>query len=111
MHAKNALQGKKEFVVAKQDIEKNIAAYTRNMGYLAATIGGELLKHGKNDEKKNILTWIWGGNHWQRHDDLSEKRVPNTGTWILRCPEFQDWQCNDGPRALICHGMRTLTLR
>lgn len=103
--AKNALQGKMEFVSVREDIEKRILAYTRAMGSLTATMAGELLRHDKDDERMNILVWLWGGNYWQRHDDLNDKRVSNTGTWIFRSPEYQNWHRGDSSRSLICHGM------
>lgn len=59
------------------------------MGSLTATIGEELLRHDKDDQRKAILDWIWGGKYSDRHVKLCEDRIANTGSWILKTPEFQ----------------------
>jgi hypothetical protein len=33
------------------------------MGSLTARMGGELLKHDKDDERTAMLNWIWGGKY------------------------------------------------
>ena len=104
-HIQNGLQGKKKFVTAKEDIAKKISDYKATMGSLTATMGGELLKHNKDENRKNILVWLWGGEVWRRHDELSATRVANTGTWIIGSPEFQAWKSGDHSRSLICYGM------
>ena len=76
------------------------------MGSLTAIMGGELLKHDKDDERTAMLNWVWGGKYWDRHTKLSEDRVSNTGSWILKTRELRDWQQSLVSRSIICHGMR-----
>ena len=105
-HAQNALKGKSEFVSKKLEIKENIRSYMAAMGSLTAIMGGELLRHAKDEDRLAILSWLWDGDIWKRHEDLSGTRVANTATWILGRPEFLGWQRGEPSRHLICHGMR-----
>ena len=102
--------GTSEFVDAKRKIEKMIEVYSASLNSLAVTIGGELLRHDKTEKRQKVLEWLWSGDTWLKHHDLQKRRVLNTGTWILRNAEFREWFSGDGPRFLLCQGIRTLFL-
>ena len=90
-HAKNALEGKTEFVSVKEGIKEKSTSYTAAMGSLTAIMGGELLRHDKDDERRAIIAWIWQGKIWEKHDELTHDRIQDTGEWIFERSEFQDW--------------------
>jgi hypothetical protein len=94
------------FVDAKRKIEKMIEVYLASMNALAVTMGGELLRHDKTEKRQKILEWVWSADTWLKHGDLKRRRIPNTGTWILENHDFKKWFTGEGPRFLICHGIR-----
>lgn len=94
------------FVDAKRKIEKMTEVYSASMNALAVTMGGELLRHDKTEKRQKILEWVWSADPWLKHGDLKRRRIPNTGTWILENQDFKKWLTGEGPRFLICHGIR-----
>ena len=57
--------------------------------------------------RREILDWVCHESIGTTvHDQYQEQRVPESGTWFLRSPEFQDWVENNGAILLFCHGIR-----
>jgi hypothetical protein len=104
--AKQFLKGN-EFGFAKAGVEEAIKVYTSSMGYLTATMTVELLRQDRENNKHQILNWIWTGDTWKKHKFLHQKRVPGTGEWVLNSSEFKSWDSGDQSTSLICHGIRT----
>lgn len=76
------------------------------MGFLTATMTAELLHHDKSERREKILTWLWTGDYWKRHQLLRSQRVANTGDWFLECEAFQKWKSGTGTSLLISLGIR-----
>lgn len=103
--AKTVLIDKTEFVDAKAEIDIQVQKYHNAMGSLTATMGAELLKHDKEEKRQKILQWLGPDTDWNRHKELSEKRVMNTGKWVLQSPQFQNWW-NESSQSFVCYGIR-----
>ena len=59
---------------------------------------------GVEDEKSEILAWLFPLEPRIRHQGLRTRRADNVGEWLLRTDEFQRW-CNEGEHAtLFCYG-------
>lgn len=99
----DALEGKEDFVNAKQKIDDATGEYTASMGYLTATVSVAIMRHDIEEKRRRILQWLWSGDCWQRHKELRDLRIEDTGKWVLE--DVKSWVDGNGP--IVCHGMRS----
>jgi hypothetical protein len=100
----------KEIDGAKSAIDSAGQKDKDSMGYLTATMTAELLHHDKGERREQILTWLWSGDYWKRHQYFQSQRVPNTGDWFLNSEAFTKWKTGTGSGLLISLGIRTFSL-
>ncbi|KAJ7117132.1 hypothetical protein C8R44DRAFT_593899, partial [Mycena epipterygia] len=55
-------------------------------------------------QRQQILEWMSPLNSFQRQADIFGRWQPGTGSWLLRSPEFRDWESAFG-KTLWCRGM------
>jgi hypothetical protein len=58
--------------------------------------------------RKSILKWVLADSVSTKHEALLEKRVSNTGQWLLTDPRFQDWVSGSTSQLLLCRGIGIL---
>lgn len=63
----------------------------------------------KDSESRKLLDWLSPINAGAKHCDISEKRQPGTGQWVLDTLELRQWLAG-ATRTLWCPGARTPTL-
>lgn len=100
------LFGGTDFTDAKQSIDSAVRRYSESMGFLTATMTAELLLHDMSDRREKILSWLWKGDYWKRHEQLRDQRVASTGVWFLESENFKSWTLGGESPVLICQGMR-----
>ena len=69
----------------------------------------------QHEDKSKIMSWISRMNFKERHETLAQEHHEGTGEWLLAREDFQDWRnnvCqnwegNEVPPILWCHGIRT----
>lgn len=105
-----AFFGGKEFDEAKSAIDDAANKYRDSMGFLTATMTAELLHHDKDERRDKILTLLWTGDYWKRHQLRGTHRVTNTGVWFLECEPYQNWKSGSGSSVLISLGIRMIPL-
>jgi hypothetical protein len=60
---------------------------------------------GLGREKKDALEELSPGSFSGKHETFVEARVENTGQWLLRTNEFQEWITMKGDPLLFCPGI------
>ena len=74
-----------------------------------------LSSHFQQEDKVKIMSWISRMNFKERHETLAQEHHEGTGEWLLAREDFQDWrnnvthnwEGNEVPPILWCHGIRT----
>ena len=61
------------------------------------------------DDRSNILAWLSPLDPRSRHQDIQDRRVENTGEWLLETEEFRSWHAGSKRdesvnRVLFCYG-------
>ncbi|KAL8694956.1 MAG: hypothetical protein Q9224_003478 [Gallowayella concinna] len=59
----------------------------------------------QQDERLEILRWLSSVPFVRLHEVYSETRIPNTGNWFLKHPEFQKWNIASSSSVLLLHGI------
>jgi len=67
-------------------------------------IEGILLKRQQQREREETLEWLSKENFKDIQDDVRNRRLENTGQWLLDSLDFQNW-LNDGLSILWCEGL------
>lgn len=55
------------------------------------------------ETKSKVMEWLSSDNFWGKQDNLFERALPSSGTWILENSLFKTW-CESGNRLLWCSG-------
>lgn len=62
-------------------------------------------------ERLKILDWIFPEDFRSRHQDIVDKRAPESGTWFLQNDVYQNW-VNGITSNLLCYqGIRKLLMK
>lgn len=57
---------------------------------------------------KKILSKISDYDHTRVFLNSRDRRHPDTGNWMFKLPEYQDWKASTSSEVLWCHGIRML---
>lgn len=76
-----------------QDMERSGRIYRQAIYLLYELRGGNIWAVQKRNP---ILNWISPQPYDQRDFEISSRRKPNTGHWILKSPEVQEWRKGSG---------------
>jgi hypothetical protein len=61
-----------------------------------------------SETRRDALNWLFPAPYDKRHIEISSQRKKNTGQWIFKTQEVQDWiKGNPSGRLLWGYGIRT----
>jgi hypothetical protein len=63
-----------------------------------------MLRFLSDDKEKAIFAWLSNYRSMEKHHDVSARRTPGTGEWLLQHSLFKDWMKDQQKNSLICLG-------
>ena len=63
-----------------------------------------LRDHQRNQEMRDIISWISPLRFWSKHQDIFAKHQEGTGSWLINDPKFTAWKAGQ-ERVLWCPGV------
>ncbi|KAJ5919724.1 hypothetical protein N7454_009559 [Penicillium verhagenii] len=83
------------------ETKRTVAADSRTIGMLETLNApmarmdagiGHLLQNMEENERIGMLQWISPIPFGKHHDDIKERRTPNTGEWLIQHEDFYTWE-------------------
>lgn len=85
-----------------QEAEDSLRTINRNVE--------QVLQWVSEHERRSLLEWISTIQYGRHHDEIEEKRNPNTGDWLIQHPKFCEWMESPKSGALWLQGSREFYL-
>lgn len=85
-----------------QEAEDSLRIINRNIE--------QVLQRVSEYERRSLLEWISTIQYGRHHDEIEEKRNPNTGDWLIQHPKFCEWMESPKSGALWLQGSREFYL-
>ena len=105
---KEAVMNSTDIADATNKVQGAIDSFNDNLAIWQIQMESKILRHLQNDAEKakmkEVTEWLSNRNDWTRHDELSKRRIPNTGLWIMEREEFKSWK-NHASQPFICYGI------
>ncbi|KAH8153587.1 uncharacterized protein LAJ45_02400 [Morchella importuna] len=56
------------------------------------------------EKRENVLNWLYPEDPEARHNEISNRRQRETGSWLTERPEFREWLLHHDPASLFLWG-------
>ena len=77
----------------------------QNPIYRTAQSISEIQDRLRQDQRKEIFHWLSTIPCESHHREVRKRILPGTGSWLLECPEYLQWQNSSSSDIFWCHGI------
>lgn len=84
-----------------QEAQDSLNRITRHMEHVFQWVNDR--------ERRELLEWVSNFQYGRHHDEIEERREPNTGDWLVQDKRFCDWMNSPSDSTLWLQGSRELT--
>lgn len=53
------------------------------------------------EKRENVLNWLYPEDFEVRHNEISNRRLKDTGDWLVKRTEFNDWLMGTPPSPFL----------